>query len=114
MHPADIEKTTFITQDGHYEFLRMPFGLVNYPSKGTYKVLQGIPNTGAYVDDIIIYNDTWSEHINTIEIVLETFKEANLTLKPSKCYFGQHKIEFIGHVIPQGKIQPNKEIRRRS
>ena len=29
MHPADIEKTAFITQDGHYKFLRMPFGLVN-------------------------------------------------------------------------------------
>ena len=70
---------------------------------------QGIPNTGVYVDDIIIYNDTWLEHINTIEIMLEKLKEANLPLKPSKCYFGQYEIEFIGHVIRQGKIQPNKE-----
>ena len=29
MEEADIEKTAFITQDGHYEFVRMPFGLIN-------------------------------------------------------------------------------------
>ena len=27
MHPDDIQKTAFTTQDGHYEFLRLPFGL---------------------------------------------------------------------------------------
>ena len=29
MCKEDIEKNAFITQDRHYEFTRMPFGLVN-------------------------------------------------------------------------------------
>ena len=107
MEEADIEKTAFITQDGHYEFVRMPLGLTL--ARDLWKVLHGIENTGIYVDDIIIYNDTWPEHLSTIETVLQRLKEANFTLKPSKSTFGRQEIEFIGHKIKRGIIKPNKE-----
>jgi len=59
MNPADREKTAFSTDTGHYEFLRMPFGLKRAP--GTFqrlmnKVLSGLNGLKAfiYLDDIII------------------------------------------------------------
>lgn len=39
MHPPDIEKTTFRTHDGHYEFMVMRFGLTNAPA-----IFQGLMN----------------------------------------------------------------------
>ena len=32
VHPDDIEKTAFRTHHGHFEFLVMPFGLMNAPA----------------------------------------------------------------------------------
>lgn len=32
MNPSDIDKTTFRTREGHYEFLVMPFDLTNNPA----------------------------------------------------------------------------------
>ena len=37
MHPDRIAKITFMTHEGHYEFVVMPFGLTNAPS--TFQVL---------------------------------------------------------------------------
>ena len=51
----DISKTAFITPDGTFEFLRMPFGMVNSGAtlvRGIRKVVRGIYNVDSYIDDI--------------------------------------------------------------
>ena len=58
---GDVHKTAFSTPDGVYEFLRMPFGMMNTGktlNRGIRKSLRGIENVEHYVDDILV-------HINT-------------------------------------------------
>ena len=55
VHPDDIPKTAVITPFGRWEFLRIPFGLMNEAQ--TLKslmdtVLQGLDLTFVYIDDI--------------------------------------------------------------
>ena len=67
--PEDVYKTAFVTPDGQYEFLRMPFWMVNSGDtlvRGLKKVLEGLSKVGSYIDDIVIYSDSWEEHLSTL------------------------------------------------
>ena len=57
MAPEDIEKTAVVTQFGLFEFLVIPFGLIN--SGCTFQrlmdeVLGDLPHSFVYVDDVLI------------------------------------------------------------
>jgi len=43
--------------------------------------------SAAYLADIIIFSDTWQEHLSRLRTVLSRIRAANLTLSPSKCCF---------------------------
>ena len=52
-----------------------------------------------YLDDIIIVGQTLIEHNQRLESVLMRLQNANLKLKPTKCYFGNKSVLFLGHII---------------
>ena len=66
---VDIPKTAFVTPDGSYEFLKMPFGMVNFAAtlkRGMKKLLKGMKNVEFYWDDILVHTRTWEEHLKTL------------------------------------------------
>src|SRR6185436_4686427 len=70
MNPSDQERTTFIIQQGTYEFTVIPFGLTNAPAtfqRLMNQVFNGLLYKGVivYLDDINIYFKTFEflEHI---------------------------------------------------
>jgi len=105
--PGDIAKTSFICHRGQFEFLRMPFGVKNAPAYFQV-VMQGLfeqhKNCAAYMDDLIIYSDTWDEHLVHIDEALNILKKAGLTVNPTKCVWGGRRIEFLGHEVGGGKM----------
>lgn len=104
MHGTDVEKTTFHTHQGHYEFLVMPFDLANAPA--TFQALMN-DILGWYLhhfvlvffDDILIYNTTWSDHLRHVHLFLDILRQHELCLKQSKCTFGVPTVSYLGHVV---------------
>ena len=104
VEPADREKTAFATAHGLYQFRVMPFGLCNAP--GTFQrlmehVLAGLHWTSClvYLDDIIIFSQTISDHLQKLQEVLARLQKAGLKIKPSKCFLMQRSVHYLGHVV---------------
>src|SRR5947208_1412056 len=124
MDEKDIEKTAFITSEGLYEFLVMPFRLCNALAtfqKLMHEVLRNLIYTKApvYLDDIIIYSKTFEQHLEDIDEVFEKLKDARLMLKENKCEFCAPEIKFLGHIIGKdgkkvdlNKVEKVKTVRR--
>jgi transposase InsO family protein len=108
--PKDRDKTTFSCHVGMYRFLRMPFGLVNAPA--TFQRAMDIILSGVrwefvivYLDDIIIFSNSFEEHLKHIDLVLQKLSEAGATLKFPKCHFFRKAVDYLGHRLLPHKLQ---------
>ena len=104
MKLTDVEKTTFWTHDGRYEYLVMPFNLTNAPS--TFQVVMNDffrPMLRKYVlvffDYILAYSKTWEDHLQHIQTVLALLQSKKFYANRKKFTFGQPTVEYLGHTI---------------
>ncbi|KAA3477030.1 Retrovirus-related Pol polyprotein from transposon 297 family [Gossypium australe] len=58
----------------------------------------------AFFDGILIYSNSWSNHLVHLKDVLQLLRDNKLFDKKSKCTFGTHQIEYLGHVISSGLV----------
>ena len=108
--------TAFTTPDGGlYQWRVMSFGLKNAPGCFndfiSQEVLSGFVDrfVKSYLDDFIIYSDSWEEHLMHLSLVFERLRVYGLTCTVDKCYFGLTNLEFLGYQITEGENQPKSE-----
>lgn len=102
--------TAFRTPQGLFQFVVMPFGLQGAPA--TFQrlmdsVLSGTDQyAAAYLDDIVVFSNSWEEHLRHLGDVLRRVQEAGLTIHPLKCALAREEVQYLGHVIGRGVIRP--------
>ncbi|XP_046976624.1 uncharacterized protein LOC124542776 [Vanessa cardui] len=107
-----IEKTAFITPDGQYEFLTMPFGLKNAISVFQRAIMNALGDLAhdyviVYVDDVLITSPDVESGLERLNVVLEILTKAGFSLNLKKCSFLKTKVEFLGFEVEAGHIRPN-------
>ena len=57
-----------------------------------------------FIDDIIIYSKSDSDHEEHLRLVLQKLRDNQLYAKYSKCEFWIDEVSFLGHIISNGGI----------
>ena len=96
--PEYKEKTAFSCHRGHFQFVKMPFGLNNAPA--TYQrcidiILMGLKGIDClvYLDDIICFSVTTEEHAKKLSAIFDRLNHANFKIQPDKCVFATDTVE---------------------
>jgi hypothetical protein len=109
-----INKTSFKTRYGHYEFTVVPFGLSNAPvifmclMNGVFREYLD-KFVIVFLDDILIYSNSEEYHEHHLRMVLQVLRENQLYAKLSKCSFYQKQIHYLGHIISKDGIAVDPE-----
>ena len=113
--PNSQEKTAFVTSSGSYCFQRMPFGLAG-ASASFQRLMQTVLRAEindcalAYLDDVLIFSQTFEAHLSHLNQVFSKLRAANLRLNPKKCKITMKEIKYLGHLITQDglSVDPTK------
>lgn len=103
------EISSFITPFGLYSYTVMSFGLRNAPAtfqRLMNRVTAGLEGCAVYLDDIVVYSDTWDQHLIRIRALFERLSDAKLTVNLAKCEFARATVTYLGKVVGMGKVRP--------
>ncbi|POM77020.1 Reverse transcriptase, partial [Phytophthora palmivora] len=120
--------SAFITPFGLFDWNRMPFGLKNAPQiyqrlldnalygfgkinigEGRKDVFEaGEPDLErsesvlgrrSYIDDILVTGRSWDALCEKVEKLLDACDEWNLSISVTKSFWGQRKVDYLGHRV---------------
>lgn len=121
LSPESRPITAFCTPWMLYEYTRLPFGLssgAQILSRLLDLVFHDIKFRCVfnYLDDIVVFSESWDDHVRHLTDVFERLRKAKLTINPEKVKFGVSEISFLGHIISsQGvRVDPDRTASIRS
>lgn len=115
---STAQKLTAFTAPGGgtYPFRVMSFGLKSGPNTFqrlvSQEVLMGYIGTvcNPYLDDIILFSNTWEDHLQHLTLVLERLTlHGLLTCAIDKCHFGKNELKYLGHTVTTAGYEAQQE-----
>lgn len=115
LEESSKEKTAFgLSGKGLYQFKVMPFGLSNasqtqqrlmdrlFPPQFEGKIF-------TYLDDIVVVNSDFEDHIATVTWVKDQLRTAGLTVNMDKCVFARSSLKYLGYIVDKHGLRTDPE-----
>lgn len=102
--------TGFLTQDGYYQFKRLPFAfkISRNSFQRMFIALSGLNSEAfLYVVELIVFGCSLKHHNQNLITVFDRLQQYNLKLNASKCNFLKPEVIYIGHLISDKGINPD-------
>ncbi len=112
VYSPHIKKTAVISPAGLFEYTRMPFGLKNAPStfmRFINSILSDLPFLFVYLDDILVFANTKSQHLEYLRILFQRLNNYGLTINFKKSVFCAESVEFLGHTVTAEGVKPTSQ-----
>ncbi|GFU64098.1 retrovirus-related Pol polyprotein from transposon 17.6 [Trichonephila clavipes] len=62
-----------------------------------------------YLDDIIVFSETFEDHLIRLRLVLKCLQEAGLKLNSKKCLFAAQEVKILGHLVSSNGVRPDPD-----
>ena len=114
MAPGHEFKTAFKTRYGLFEYLVMPFGLMNAPAQFQAHMQSIFGDlldilVVIYLDDILIFSKNLEEYQAVVREVLRQLQQHGLYAKVSKYQFHCQSVEFLSMIVTSKGLEMCKD-----
>ena len=112
LDPESQKRAAIITPFGTYLTKRLTFGLAGAPatfSRCMFKLIDGLPKTIFYMDDLLIHGETEEELFETLKIVLKRLADHGMKIIPSKTAWFKQRLRWVGQIICSQGRRPDPD-----
>lgn len=96
--PQAQEVTAFLTPGGLYKCKVLPFGMKNAPAtfqRAMNTLIVGLTNVVVYIDDVVVYSGSWSDHLRHLRELFCRLQQAKLVVNLLKCEIGKGQVTYL-------------------
>ena len=100
--PEDTHKLTIHTHRGQETFLVPVMGARNSPAyvqRMIDRVIRGLLNTNAYIDDIVVFSRTLDEYVEHLLRLFTRLTKFRISIAPKKTFVGFPSIQLLGRNV---------------
>lgn len=103
VHPAHRHKMSVISHRGQETFNVAIMGYINsiaYVARQMANILRGCEAyCVVYVDDIIVFSDSYQDHLSHLRLIFNRLLGYNITLSPEKTFLGFNSVIILGQKV---------------
>ena len=87
-----------------FQYKVMPFGMKKTPAtfhRMINRTIAGLQGCKGYIDDAVVYADTWEEHLDRLKNLFLRLRQAQLTVNLAKTEVRCAFVTYLGHCVGQ-------------